>query len=89
MVEKGHSFNLKCHITGTPLPSIEWKKVDSKALSYSSLLIYDNELVALSAKTSDAGTYMCVANNVHGEVKAYANVTVVGMFNFVIERLKY
>ena len=81
VVKKGHSFNLKCHVTGSPKPTVEWKKDGSEELSSSLLLTSDNELVSTSASTSDVGSYVCIARNKHGEVDALAEVLVVGKFD--------
>lgn len=78
VTRKGNSFILKCKASGSPPPSVQWKKVGVKHLPLS-LLVSDTELVVTTAGPEEAGTYACAGRNVHGTHVSYANVSVVGM----------
>ena len=79
-VRKGYSFNLKCHVKGFPRPSIIFEKISSRnnSVPSSTILVFDNELVSTYATSNDAGTYRCVAQNIHGKYATYANVSITG-----------
>ena len=79
-VRKGYSFNLKCHVKGFPRPSIVFEKVISgnNSIPSTTILVFDDELVSTYATSNDAGTYRCVAQNIHGKYETYANVSVTG-----------
>ena len=79
-VRKGHSFNLKCHVKGFPRPSIIFEKIDSRnnSVPSSTILVFDDELISTYATSNDAGTYRCVAQNIHGKYETYANVSITG-----------
>ena len=79
-MRKGHSFNLKCHVKGFPRPSIIFEKISSRnnSVPSSTILVFDDELVSTYATSNDAGTYRCVAQNIHGKYATYANVSITG-----------
>ncbi|XP_060073482.1 basement membrane-specific heparan sulfate proteoglycan core protein-like [Ylistrum balloti] len=63
----GERVEMECVVTGTPRPVVRWTKTDG-VLS-GAAFINDNILVIPEVSLSDAGTYLCEAQNVYGKVE--------------------
>ncbi|XP_023249744.1 hemicentin-1-like [Seriola lalandi dorsalis] len=75
-LNKGQSLALSCHAQGTPSPAISWTVNNSPYAGATvdeagrSAIIIDNVTV------SDAGTYMCIAENSVGSIRALSFVRI-------------
>ncbi|XP_030621020.1 hemicentin-1 [Chanos chanos] len=75
-LNKGQNLTLSCHAQGTPPPSISWTANNSPYtgatvdVSGRSLLLIEN------VTTSDAGTYVCIAENSVGTIRALSFVRI-------------
>ncbi|WAR15211.1 PGBM-like protein, partial [Mya arenaria] len=65
-VNIGDRVSLECIVTGTPLPTITWSRLDGRLPADS--ILGDGILIIPSAKMDDAGTYRCEAVNEAGSV---------------------
>ena len=72
-----------CLADGNPMPSVEWE-FSNKPLS-DNLSYFTNNYTLSIRSIVDAGTYICVARNKHGNTSATLNVIVQGS---LISRLK-
>ncbi|XP_061594740.1 hemicentin-1 [Cololabis saira] len=69
---------LDCHVDGNPAPKITWFK-DSQMISSDGphrVLSNGRRLQVLSARVSDTGRYVCVADNVAGSAEKHFNLNV-------------
>jgi hemicentin len=77
-------INLECKVSGTPEPSVTWRKDGMEIISNNKQLYSTSQdeqiLRILNAKKSDAGTYECEAENVVGRAKKSFNLDVKGNF---------
>ncbi|XP_067053119.1 uncharacterized protein [Acropora muricata] len=84
-----NTFTLACYIEGNPTPSVSWTKVGGLLPSSDRLTInkvYDTDMKLsgveysiLNAALSDAGTYECLASNMHGNATKKVRVGVTAM----------
>ncbi|RUS77552.1 hypothetical protein EGW08_014681 [Elysia chlorotica] len=75
-VAEGQNLKLNCKITGKPDPTITWYKDGVQITGGRYIILETGSLIATTAVLSDAGQYLCHAQNVHGEVQAGATVIV-------------
>ncbi|CAB1319698.1 unnamed protein product, partial [Coregonus sp. 'balchen'] len=68
-LNKGQSLSLSCHAQGTPIPVISWTANNSPYPGRSSL-------VKENVTMSDAGTYVCLAENSVGTIRALSFVRI-------------
>ncbi|XP_055601932.1 peroxidasin isoform X2 [Uranotaenia lowii] len=78
-VKAGDHVRLECEADGNPLPHLWWKRNGQPLAETNRIYLSDDdvELTIEHAKESDAGSYVCVAENELGTVEAAAQVTVV------------
>ena len=74
-VTEGKDLNLTCHVTGTPLPSVEWTKVDDPAAVLPRTSVLTLRSVTRPGNANQTVQYRCTANNGYGEPDS-AEVTV-------------
>ncbi|XP_069039515.1 hemicentin-1 isoform X2 [Lepisosteus oculatus] len=74
-LNKGQRLVLSCHAQGAPTPTISWT-VNNKPLPGPSSVDGRSSVVIESAAGGDSGTYVCVAENRAGAVRALAFVRV-------------
>ncbi|XP_069115040.1 basement membrane-specific heparan sulfate proteoglycan core protein-like isoform X2 [Argopecten irradians] len=63
----GERVEMECVVTGTPRATVRWTKTDGPLSA--SAFINDNILVIPEVSLSDAGTYLCEAQNIYGKVE--------------------
>lgn len=83
-VEAGKSLLLKCIATGNPMPTIEWKAPNEDVYRLTSddfegvTVHQDGSMLIEDIRTSDKGTYTCIAKGSQGSVQAETKVDVTG-----------
>ena len=71
-VTKGGSITLYCNVSGQPLPSVSWTRIDSG-------LKHNNKTWVISnIGESDLGQYRCNASNEYGNATDTTNVLFAG-----------
>lgn len=75
-VAEGQDFHLACKITGKPDPIITWYKDSVQITGGRYVILESGSLMVMSTVLSDAGNYLCYAQNKHGQVNAEATVKV-------------
>ncbi|XP_021372607.1 basement membrane-specific heparan sulfate proteoglycan core protein-like isoform X2 [Mizuhopecten yessoensis] len=63
----GERVEMECVVTGTPRPTVRWTKIAGDLSD--SAFINDNILVIPEVSLTDAGTYLCEAQNLYGKVE--------------------
>ncbi len=83
-VGEGAKLDLKCRLTGYPVPSLVWLK-DNEPLHASARVTTSQDAVSgeLSVrfdfvKSLDAGVYVCRAENAYGSDETFSEVVIVG-----------
>ncbi|XP_058066005.1 peroxidasin [Anopheles bellator] len=80
-VNIGSTLTLECEADGNPLPHIWWKK-DGLAVNESGQIYFSDDAIELTidhVQESDAGTYVCVAENELGIAELEAEVVVINV----------
>lgn len=78
-INVGESILLPCEVSGTPFPSVKWKKnflpltPDPQHIA-----IQDNGLYISQANIDDKAIYECIASNVAGDANKIVTVIVFG-----------
>ncbi|KAA8592798.1 hypothetical protein FQN60_018253 [Etheostoma spectabile] len=75
-LNKGQSLALSCHAQGTPSPVISWTVNNSP---YTGATIDEagrSSVIIKNVTTSDAGTYVCIADNSVGSIRALSFVRI-------------
>ncbi|TWW61140.1 Hemicentin-1 [Takifugu flavidus] len=75
-LNKGQSLALSCHAQGTPSPVISWTVNNSPRQGAAVDEAGRSSLIIENVTTSDAGTYVCVAENRVGSVRTLSFVRV-------------
>ncbi|XP_061672486.1 hemicentin-1 [Syngnathoides biaculeatus] len=75
-LNKGQDLSLSCHAQGTPPPVISWTVNNIPYLGASVDEAGRNTIVIDNVATSDAGTYVCVAENSVGSIRALSFVRI-------------
>nr|CAD7259394.1 unnamed protein product [Timema shepardi] len=67
IVREGANVTLTCHATGSPGPSVKWKRDDGTKIAVNktlSVLEWEGEVLELSRISRlDMGAYLCIASN--------------------------
>jgi len=63
VVQDGEEAKLICHASGSPLPSVSWRRQNNAILPTGGIQYRGNVLTINSVKKEDRGTYYCVADN--------------------------
>lgn len=92
-VTEGEKLSLKCHVTGSPPPSIQWMK-DRRELKSSGTarITFTGGTACLEVSPvskSDAGDYLCKASNAAGSDFCKSRVTVQGTERVQIGWLRF
>ena len=70
---------LHCHANGSPVPKLRWLKDGMPVNSSGRVTVYFNgSLSILSTQVSDAGKFICEAENVAGRATVFAFVAIFG-----------
>ncbi|XP_035785231.1 LOW QUALITY PROTEIN: peroxidasin-like [Anopheles albimanus] len=80
-VNIGSTLTLECEADGNPLPHLWWKK-DGLPVNETNQVYYSDDAIELTVdhvQESDAGTYVCVAENELGIAELEAEVVVVNV----------
>ncbi|CAJ0583049.1 unnamed protein product, partial [Mesorhabditis spiculigera] len=73
-VIEGHGITIRCEVSGSPAPQIEWQK---DGQPYNNGLIQSQLFIHIQdAKPEDAGRYTCIGSNRAGEQRANAQLQV-------------
>ena len=72
----GSPVTLKCIATGNPEPTISWNRNGQIVIENKRIKVSDRSLIILESKTTDTGSYSCVAQNTEGLDFASAHVLV-------------
>ena len=75
VVQENSPAELLCHASGSPAPSVSWRRENNAVLPTGGIVYRGNVLKIHSVKKEDRGTYYCVADNGIGKV-ARRNVAV-------------
>jgi len=75
VVQEGQEAKLICHASGSPTPSVSWRRQNNAILPTGGIQYRGNILTINSVKKEDRGTYYCVADNKIGKL-AQRNVAV-------------
>ena len=75
MVQEGESAELICHASGSPTPSVSWRRENNAVLPTGGIQYKGNVFKIQSVKKEDRGTYYCVADNGVGKA-ARRNVAI-------------
>jgi len=67
VVNAGEKAELECGATGSPKPSISWRRADNAILPTGGIIYKGKVLKIHQVKKEDRGTYFCVADNGVGE----------------------
>ena len=76
-ITQGASLTLDCQVSGSPTPSIMWFK-DGAPLIGNNRVTVGETVSIVGAFSSDAGTYMCLAQNSIGNSTASTVLSVIG-----------
>ena len=76
-ITQGASLILDCQASGSPTPSIMWFK-DGAPLTENDRVTVSDTVSIVGAFSSDAGTYMCLAQNSIGNSTASTVLSVIG-----------
>ncbi|XP_039768050.1 basement membrane-specific heparan sulfate proteoglycan core protein isoform X3 [Ornithorhynchus anatinus] len=81
-VQEGHSVELHCQASGTPMTTIEWRKEGGHLPQQAHVEYQDIVTLAIPAiSLTDAGVYLCVATSPAGTSQAHVEVMVVPGLN--------
>uniref|UniRef100_A0A8D2ZR19 Hemicentin-1 n=1 Tax=Scophthalmus maximus TaxID=52904 RepID=A0A8D2ZR19_SCOMX len=75
-LNKGQSLALSCHAQGTPSPAISWTVNNSPYAGAAVDEAGRSSIIVDNVTTSDAGTYVCIAENSVGSIRALSFVRV-------------
>lgn len=76
-VNEGDEFELMCTANGSPLPRVQWKRLDETLIRNIPFFIENVGFFRKSeVKASDGGVYVCTATNEVGESKAYVTILI-------------
>ncbi|XP_016112004.1 hemicentin-1 [Sinocyclocheilus grahami] len=75
-LNKGQSLTLSCHAQGTPPPTITWTANNRPYTGASVDGSGRSSVIIDSATVSDGGTYVCIAENTVGSIRALSFVRV-------------
>ena len=67
-----------CEAEGFPTPKIRWLKLDSTLPRSRATMSLNDTLTIRNIHRHDAGTYVCLAENIFGVVRSYASLIVQG-----------
>lgn len=79
----GDALLVQCLAHGTHPIQLEWSRVGRPGLPAGAETTKDGKLMIAHVKTSDSGTYKCVATNHIGSSEASAKVTIKGELLFI------
>jgi hypothetical protein len=79
-IDFGSVFYAQCRVTsGTPPPTIEWRRADGKPLTSKVSVTQEGTLIQIQdAGQEESGAYECVASNPEGEARSQVNLVVRG-----------
>lgn len=72
----GSQAQLTCHVTGDPLPSVSWRRVNSPLPPGRSQVVSRTVLRISSVQVQDEGEYVCLAENTVGRVTGSVTLSV-------------
>ncbi|XP_019908484.3 hemicentin-1 isoform X2 [Esox lucius] len=75
-LNKGQNLSLSCHAQGTPTPVISWTANNSPYQGFSVDEAGRSSLVIENVTRGDAGTYVCLAENSVGTIRALSFVRI-------------
>ncbi|XP_076126836.1 hemicentin-1 [Alosa pseudoharengus] len=75
-LNRGQPLSLSCHAQGTPTPSVTWTFNNSPLTGVTVDESGRSSLLVENVTTADAGTYVCVAENSVGSIRALSFVRV-------------
>ncbi|XP_048583436.1 hemicentin-2 isoform X2 [Nematostella vectensis] len=71
------SITLKCPVTGSPKPLVDWSKTGQPIISGDRVSVtVTGSLVIVNSRSSDSGEYVCTARNLLGEDSAVSTVNI-------------
>ncbi|XP_062506265.1 roundabout homolog 1-like isoform X1 [Corticium candelabrum] len=73
-----------CKAEGFPTPKIRWLKLDSTLPRSRATMSLNDTLTIRNVHRHDAGTYVCLAENIFGVVRSYASLIVQVPVKFVV-----